>query len=71
MDKQSILKLAAIMKQEREKRNLSQTQLAIRINRSPQLICDIEAKRKGPSLNTIVLMAKELGFSLDDLFFSS
>lgn len=60
--------LGATIKAKREEKSLSQTELAAHIGRSPQLMCDIEAGRKNPGINTLVLLAKELGMSLDDIF---
>lgn len=62
--------LAATIKEKREEKSMSQTELAARIGRSPQLICDIEAGRKSPGINTLVLLAKELEMSLDSIFLS-
>lgn len=61
-------KLSEIIKAKREEKGLSQTELAMRIHRSPQLICDIEAGRKNPSINTLIPISKELSLSLDDIF---
>ena len=60
--------LGATIKAKREEKSLSQTKLAAHIGRSSQLICDIEAGRKNPGIDTLVLLAKELGMSLDDIF---
>ena len=60
--------LGAIIKAKREEKSLSQTELAAHISRSPQLICDIEAGRKNPGIDTLVLLANELGMSLDNIF---
>lgn len=60
--------LGLIIKAKREEAGLSKTELGARIGRSPQLICDIEAGRKNPSMDTLVHIAKELGLSLDDIF---
>lgn len=61
-------KLSEIIRTKREEKGISQTELAARIQRSPQLICDIEAGRKNPSINTLIPIAKELSLSLDDIF---
>lgn len=58
------------MKDKREEINITQTELAKAIGKSPQLICDIEAGRKNPGRNTLVAIAKKLGISLDDIFLS-
>ncbi|MBU2702694.1 transcriptional regulator with XRE-family HTH domain [Sporomusaceae bacterium BoRhaA] len=63
------MSLSETIKAKRKEKCLSQTELALRINRSPQLICDIEAGRKNPSLDTLALLVKELAFSLDAIFF--
>ncbi|QEK13746.1 helix-turn-helix transcriptional regulator (plasmid) [Crassaminicella thermophila] len=57
-----------LMKEKREHKKLSQTNLAIMIKKSPQLICDIEAGRKNPSVDTLVNIARILDISLDDIF---
>jgi putative transcriptional regulator len=62
--------IGAEIKKHREDAGLSQTQLANDINRSPQLICDIEAGRRNPSIHTLQLIAKRLNMSLDDIFLS-
>jgi putative transcriptional regulator len=56
------------IKRKREENGLSKTQLAKAINKSPQLICDIEAGRKNPSIETLVPIAKTLHMSLDRIF---
>lgn len=68
MEQEKLKKLSKIIKNKREEKHLSKTELGSRINRSPQLICDIEANRNSPSLDTVVAMAKELDFSLDAFF---
>jgi putative transcriptional regulator len=68
MEQEKLQKLSKIIKEKREEQHLSKTELALRIGRSPQLICDIESNRKGPSLDTLVAMASELKFSLDAFF---
>lgn len=60
--------ISKIIKEKREEKQISQTELALRIQRSPQLICDIEAGRKKPGIETLVRLAKELCFSLDNIF---
>ncbi|WP_185966813.1 helix-turn-helix transcriptional regulator [Clostridium sp. HBUAS56017] len=52
----------------RKKNNLSKSDLARMISKSPSLICDIESKRKNPSLQTAVDIANILGLSLDKIF---
>ncbi|SNR85506.1 DNA-binding transcriptional regulator, XRE-family HTH domain [Anaerovirgula multivorans] len=57
-----------IMREKREKRNMTQTKLAKSIGKSPQLICDIEAGRKSPGRDTLIAIFKVLNMSLDDIF---
>lgn len=47
---------------------MSQKRLAKEVSKSPQLICDIEAGRKNPSVNTLFCIAKVLNLSLDKIF---
>lgn len=61
-------KIGYEVKKRREERGLSQTQLALAIGKSPQMICDIEAGRKQPSLKTLIDLAKILNISLDQIF---
>ncbi|MGE4274074.1 MAG: helix-turn-helix domain-containing protein [Desulfitobacterium sp.] len=63
--------IGAIIKAKREEKNLSQTELAARITRSSQLICDIEKGRKRPGADTLILLAKVLDISLDHIFLES
>ena len=51
----------------RIKLNLSKSDLARRISKSPSFICDIECGRKNPSLETALSIAKELGISMDKI----
>jgi len=60
--------LGATIKCTREKNGFSKTKLAKIIHKSPQLICDIEAGRKNPSLQTLISIVKILDMSLDDIF---
>ncbi|WHH58445.1 helix-turn-helix transcriptional regulator [Petroclostridium sp. X23] len=62
------MNLGNVIKEKRIQVGLSQTELARHIKKSPQLICDIEAGRKFPSLETLVEIAKELCLSLDKIF---
>ncbi|WP_088187582.1 helix-turn-helix transcriptional regulator [Desulfosporosinus sp. FKA] len=64
-------KLGSIIRNKRCEKSLTQTALAGLIERKPQLICDIEAGRKKPGIDTMILLARELGLSLDTLFLSS
>ncbi|GEA17785.1 helix-turn-helix transcriptional regulator [Moorella sp. E306M] len=61
--------IGSIIRRKRGEKGISQTRLATRIGRSPQLICDIESGRKKPSIDTLIAIAKELDISLDDIFF--
>lgn len=58
----------AVVRKKREKKGITQVNLAQAICKSPQLICDIEAGRKNPGRSTLVAIAKELDISLDDIF---
>lgn len=62
------MNLGLCVREKREAFNMSQTQLAKKINRSPQLICDIEAGRRNPGRETLLLLAKQLNMSLDKIF---
>lgn len=64
----SVNKFSKAMKQAREKNNLSKSDLARKISKSPSFICDIEAERKTPSLETTIEIAKTLKLSLDKIF---
>ena len=52
----------------REKKHLSKSDLARSIEKSPSFICDIEAKRKNPSLETAISISKVLEIPLDKIF---
>lgn len=56
------------IKNARTQMKMTQTELAKKIGKSPQLICDIEAGRKLPSINTLSMLAKVLKLSLDNIF---
>lgn len=58
----------AIMKNKRKEKDITQTELAKNIGKSPQFICDIEAGRKNPGRKTLIAIAKVLDISLDDIF---
>lgn len=58
----SKLKLARVEK------NLTQAQLAKKVNATRQTIGMIEKGEYNPSLNLCIAIAKELGKTLDDLF---
>ncbi|KEH93254.1 hypothetical protein Z963_02645 [Clostridium botulinum C/D str. It1] len=56
------------IKYARKSNNMTQTKLAENIGMSKSFICDIEAGRKNPSINTLGLIAKALNMSLDKIF---
>jgi putative transcriptional regulator len=56
------------MKAARAEKGLSQAELAARINVSRQTILMIEQGQYNPSLNLCVAICKELGRTLNDLF---
>lgn len=62
-------KLGTVLRKKRKEKGISQTKLAVKIGKSPQLICDIESGRKNPSVGTLIAIAKELDISLDCIFF--
>lgn len=62
-------KFREAMTNERIKKNISKSCLARKIKKSPSFICDIEACRKNPSINTMVDIAETLNISLDEIFF--
>lgn len=61
-------KFRQAMINERTKHNISKSYLAKKIKKSPSFLCDIEACRRNPSINTMVDIAKTLKISLDDIF---
>lgn len=61
-------RLRKAIKEEREKKGITQTKLAESVGISTSFICDIEAGRKNPSITTLALIAKHLGLSLDNIF---
>lgn len=65
---ESIEKFRLAITEARERNNLSKSDLARKIKKSPSFICDIESKRKAPSLETAIDIAKTLGISLDKIF---
>lgn len=64
----TVEKFRLAMTEAREKNNLSKSGLARKISKSPSFICDIESKRKSPSLETAIDIAKILNLSLDKIF---
>lgn len=61
-------KFRVAMTEARERNNLSKSDLARQISKSPSFICDIESKRKAPSLETAIDISKTLGLSMDKIF---
>lgn len=61
-------RLRKAIKEERERKGLTQTKLAENIGMSTSFICDIEAGRKNPSIATLALIAKYLNLSLENIF---
>jgi DNA-binding XRE family transcriptional regulator len=65
---QEVEKFRVAMTEAREKNNLSKSDLAREISKSPSFICDIESKRKNPSLETAIDIAKALNLSMDKIY---
>jgi len=59
--------IAAAVRAGRRSRSLTQEQLGELINRTPESISNIERAEALPSLDTLVLIGKVLGVSIDDL----
>ena len=57
------------VRRKRKKLNLTQEQLAGKLNMSNRTIMDIENAKIVPQLDTVVYIARELGISLDALMF--
>ena len=60
--------IAKAVKKYRIEMGWSKTELSKRTGISIQLLCDIEAGRRKPSLDNLVILAKTLNFSLDKIF---
>ena len=58
------------MRQARQQRGLSQTELAAQVGATRQTIGLIEAGRYNPSLKLCVSICKALGTTLDELFWN-
>lgn len=58
------------LKDLRQKRGLSQTELAAKIGVSQRHIAFIESGQRLPSLKSAHRMASVIGVSIDDIFFS-
>lgn len=56
------------MKEARQKKNLSQTELAKKIGISRQTVNMIENGAYNPTVELCIRICKELGVTLDDLF---
>lgn len=61
-------KFREAMIENRKEKKLSKSELARKVNKSPSFICDIEASRKNPSLDTAVTISQVLGISMDKIF---
>lgn len=59
------------LRQERERVNISQRELARRIGLSASLISQIESGQSKPSVSTLYSIVTELGVSVDDVFSGS
>lgn len=55
------------IREEREKQNLTQTELAIAVGKDRQYLYKIEAGKVTPNVSTIAVLAEALGVSLNDL----
>ncbi len=64
-DKKSLKDFGKIVSEARQKKELSQSELARRIDVTPNTINAIETKKSQPRLGIAVQIAKELGVSLD------
>lgn len=56
------------VKAERLEKGWTKAELSRRTGISEQLLCDIEAKRRMPSLKKLIDLAKTLNLSLDEIF---
>lgn len=65
---EAVEKFRVAMTEAREEKKLTKSDLARKISKSPSFICDIELKRKTPSLETAIDIAKTLNLSLDKIF---
>jgi DNA-binding XRE family transcriptional regulator len=65
---ETVEKFRVAMTEAREEKKLTKSDLARKISKSPSFICDIESKRKAPSLETAIDIAKTLNLSLDKIF---
>lgn len=60
--------IGKLIKVKREEKGISQAKLAAEIKKSSQLLCDIEAGRRNPSIETLARIVDVLGISLDAFF---
>jgi len=60
--------IASVINQKRTKFGWTKTELSKRTGISVQYLCDIETARRRPSIDILVVLAKTLEFSLDDIF---
>lgn len=67
MDKDFYIKLGQNIKEKREKKNLTQQQLAEKINKSLNFVGKIEIAFSKPSLNTLIDIANALDESVSEL----
>lgn len=64
-------KLAKTVRNAREKKGLSQRELARKLNMNMRTIMDLEMGRSNPKGETIFLIAEELHISLDALIYTN
>lgn len=62
-------RFSKIVRQKRAEREISQRNLAYKLDMSIRTIINIEKNRSNPKLETAFLLAQELDFSLDELVF--
>ena len=62
-------RLAFTVRNGRKRENLTQAELANRLNMSIRTIQDIENQKKNPKFETIVLIFRELNISLDAVIY--
>lgn len=63
----AIEKFRKAMTESRISRCMSKSDLARKIKKSPSFICDIENKRKNPSVETMIDISNVLDISLDKI----
>jgi transcriptional regulator with XRE-family HTH domain len=62
-------KLGDIIKNARKNKDITQEQLAEKMNISPRYLMSIENENKKPSYNVLFRLIRELGISADTIFF--